>query len=305
MSSTSYGVPTSESPYLWFGEGADVRPRADPCVSMPRRSVRESVGQEARARALRGLLRSAVYVLVFCKGALAARERLPPRASGAELGCSPHDADRARAGGARRRDRGSRAGIVCEPLDVERAGRTILRPPRSRSKAPRRPSRRRRARRAVRVPRSARSSATRVVDMIPPHAFARAHTTAPPRNVVRRRWRSRSCLLESLLECGRFDIDRLRRSLLRWIDDGTWRSTPTSSDYGGATHDRSFGCVVERRLSRAAAPTSTPTEWLADASAPLALWTAAMTKKLVELAHRQSLPTHAHRARRSRARSTA
>jgi ADP-ribosylglycohydrolase len=132
------------------------------------------------------------------------------------------------------------------------------------------------------------------IDMVPPHGFARAHTTAPPGT-----WSDDGaqalCLLESLLECGRFDIDDFARRLLRWIDDGHLAVDAHVFDYGGATH----AALV--RLRRGASPGSSGgTDEHSNGNGslmrvlPLALWHRGADDELVGLAHRQSLPTHAH-----------
>ena len=90
------------------------------------------------------------------------------------------------------------------------------------------------------------------IEMTPPSGFARAHRTAPPGT-----WSDDGaqalCLLESLLECGRFDIDDFGARLLRWLDDGHLAVDAHVFDFGGTTHDaimRSIELFAEKIIPR-------------------------------------------------------
>lgn len=132
------------------------------------------------------------------------------------------------------------------------------------------------------------------IEMTPPSGFARAHQTAPPGT-----WSDDGaqalCLLASLVECGYLDIDDFGRRLLRWLDDGYLAVDAHVFDFGGTTHD---ALMRLRRGVPAASSGSTDEDSNGNGSLmrvlPLALWHRGTDEELVELAHRQSLPTHAH-----------
>lgn len=132
------------------------------------------------------------------------------------------------------------------------------------------------------------------IEMSPPPGFARAHPTALPGT-----WSDDGaqalCLLESLLECGRFEIDDFAARLLRWLDKGHLAVDGHVFDFGGTTHD---ALLRLRRGVPAELSGSTDDASNGNGSLmrvlPLALWHRGSDEDLVELAHRQSLPTHAH-----------
>jgi ADP-ribosylglycohydrolase len=132
------------------------------------------------------------------------------------------------------------------------------------------------------------------IEMTPPTGFRRAHPTAPPGT-----WSDDGaqalCLLESLLECERFDIDDFGARLLRWLDDGHLAVDAHVFDFGGTTYD---ALLRLRRGTPAEASGSIDEESNGNGSLmrvlPLVLWHRGGEEDLVDLAHRQSLTTHAH-----------
>jgi ADP-ribosyl-[dinitrogen reductase] hydrolase len=132
------------------------------------------------------------------------------------------------------------------------------------------------------------------IEMTPPAGFVRAHRTAPPGT-----WSDDGaqalCLLESLVECGRFDIHDFGSRLLRWLENGHLAIDAHVFDFGGTTHD---ALMRLRRGVPADSSGSTDDRSNGNGSLmrvlPLALWHRGADEELVHLAHRQSLPTHAH-----------
>ncbi|MGL5436918.1 MAG: ADP-ribosylglycohydrolase family protein [Lachnospiraceae bacterium] len=103
------------------------------------------------------------------------------------------------------------------------------------------------------------------------------------------------CLLDSLLSCGRLEIDDLAERLLDWVDSGLW-----------AVDGRVFDCGIQTMSSlRTYASGTSPLEsgfvvpnGKGNGSLmrvlPLALWHEGTDSELVEDAHTQSLITHGH-----------
>jgi ADP-ribosylglycohydrolase len=132
------------------------------------------------------------------------------------------------------------------------------------------------------------------IGLHPPPHFDRAHPGTPAGT-----WSDDGatalCLLESLLECGRLDLEDLARRLLAWLDRGHL-----------AVDNRVFdvGITTSRALSAFRAGTSAercgPAHESANGNgsimrvAPLALWHQGTDAELVEDAMRQSIVTHGH-----------
>ncbi len=132
------------------------------------------------------------------------------------------------------------------------------------------------------------------IDMPPPAGFHRAHLMAPPQA-----WSDDGahalCLLESLLDRGRLDLDDLGARLLRWSTEG-WRAVNgIVFDIGRQTAEAlgalGRGVPAERADLRG--------EWDNGNGSlmrvlPLALWHRGSDADLVRDAARQSLVTHGH-----------
>lgn len=132
------------------------------------------------------------------------------------------------------------------------------------------------------------------IDFEPPAGFARSYPDVLPGT-----WSDDGaqalCLLDSLLSCGKLDIDDLAKRLLSWVDEGLW-----------AVDNRLFDCGIQTMSSlRAYAGGMSPKEsgfvvpgGKGNGSLmrvlPLALWHSGTDEALVEDAHSQSLITHGH-----------
>ncbi len=95
------------------------------------------------------------------------------------------------------------------------------------------------------------------LEVVPPSRFKRAHPKVPPGT-----WSDDGahalCLLDSLLERGRLDLDDLGRRLSRWYEEGLWAVDGVVFDVGFQT-GRALGAM--RRgvpAERAGGPTSRP-----------------------------------------------
>lgn len=133
-----------------------------------------------------------------------------------------------------------------------------------------------------------------LLDMQPPAHLRRAHPGTPPGT-----WSDDGAqalaLLEALLDAGRVDADAIGARLLAWQSDG--RYTVDGS---------AFGCGVQsaaaiRRMERGVpAVEAGGSDEYSNGNgslmrvAPLALWHKGTDAELIEAAHMQSLPTHAH-----------
>ncbi len=132
------------------------------------------------------------------------------------------------------------------------------------------------------------------MSMEPPAGFARAHRGTPPGT-----WSDDGaqalCLLDSLLERGRLDVDDLGERMSRWYFDGYLAVDQRVFDVGVTT---SYGL---RQLS-AGVPASqsgrTDDQSNGNGSLmrvlPLALWHRGSDEELVDDAHAQGLVTHGH-----------
>lgn len=132
------------------------------------------------------------------------------------------------------------------------------------------------------------------IDLIPPPDFARAHVGTPPGT-----WSDDGaqalCLLESLLKCGRFDLDDFARRLLRWRSEGHLAVDGRVFDIGQQTQR-----ALDRLQAGVAPAVAGPSGERDNGNGalmrvlPLVLWHQGSDDELVELAMRQSLPTHGH-----------
>ena len=132
------------------------------------------------------------------------------------------------------------------------------------------------------------------IDIPPPEGFRRAHVMAPPQA-----WSDDGaqalCLLESLLERGRLDLDDLGARLLRWATEGHMAVGRIVFDIGMQT-SRSIGALergvpAERAGGRSERENGNGSLMRV---LPLALWHRGSDADLVRDAARQSLVTHAH-----------
>ncbi|MCI1711440.1 MAG: ADP-ribosylglycohydrolase family protein [Chiayiivirga sp.] len=132
------------------------------------------------------------------------------------------------------------------------------------------------------------------IDLIPPTDFQRAHAGTPPGT-----WSDDGaqalCLLESLLTCEGLELDDFARRLLRWQSEGHLAVDGRVFDIGLQTQR-----ALDRLQAGAAPAVAGPSGEQDNGNGalmrvlPLALWHQGADDDLVELAMRQSLPTHGH-----------
>jgi ADP-ribosylglycohydrolase len=136
--------------------------------------------------------------------------------------------------------------------------------------------------------------APELIDMPPPAALHRSHPDAPPQA-----WSDDGahalCLLASLLDCERLDVDDLGRRLLRWLDSGYLAVDGEVFDVGRQTYD----ALSALRRGVSADRAGKADEWdngngSLMRALPLALWHRGTDEELVRDAARQSLVTHGH-----------
>ncbi|NHZ42779.1 ADP-ribosylglycohydrolase family protein [Massilia aquatica] len=133
-----------------------------------------------------------------------------------------------------------------------------------------------------------------LIDFVPPPQFDRAHASVPPGT-----WSDDGahalCLLASLLECGRLDLDDLGARLLAWYEHGYMAVDSMVFDVG-----LTCGAAMRAMRAGAAAAEAGPAGQYDNGNGslmralPLALWHRGSDQSLVHDAHRQSLPTHGH-----------
>lgn len=132
------------------------------------------------------------------------------------------------------------------------------------------------------------------IEMEPPAGFPRAHGRVPPGT-----WSDDGALalalLEALLDEGRPDAAAIAQRIVDWASRGRFAVDGKVFDIGGQT------ATAVWRLESGIAPTQaggTGEKANGNGSlmrvAPLALWHRGTDAELVEAAHLQSLPTHAH-----------
>lgn len=132
------------------------------------------------------------------------------------------------------------------------------------------------------------------LDMVPPVGFRRAHASVPPGT-----WSDDGAqalaLLDSLLRCGRLDLDDYGRRLLAWHDDGAWAVGGVVFDVGIQT-----GEALQQLRACVPARTAGPAHERANGNGalmrvlPLALWHTGSDTELIRDACEQSLVTHGH-----------
>jgi ADP-ribosylglycohydrolase len=132
------------------------------------------------------------------------------------------------------------------------------------------------------------------IDMTPPAGFARSHARVPPGT-----WSDDGAqalaLLDSLLTCGRLELDDFAQRLVGWYRNGRYAVDGDVFDVGIQTR------AAIGRLERGVPPHEAGGAYEGDNGngalmrvAPLALWHAGPDEDLVADAHFQSLPTHRH-----------
>ncbi|HKR55202.1 MAG TPA: ADP-ribosylglycohydrolase family protein [Gemmatimonadales bacterium] len=132
------------------------------------------------------------------------------------------------------------------------------------------------------------------IEMPPPPGFHRSHSDAPPQA-----WSDDGaqalCLLASLLDCGRLDLDDLGRRLLRWGFEGYLAVDGVVFDVGTQTRT-----ALARLRNGVPAEQAGRAEESGNGNGslmrvlPLALWHQGSDVDLVSDAARQSLVTHGH-----------
>jgi ADP-ribosyl-[dinitrogen reductase] hydrolase len=264
----------------------------------------ERIWDAEHGAALRGVLRSGGNVLVFCKGGLGRTGTIAARLL-VELGCSPLDAiERVRAARDGTIENGEQHDYVVALTSPRGPGATQ---PSSASDSSTVPSLRSRVEGGLvgllvgdvlGVPYEFRDARNlpplEKLDMIPPRGFVRSHEGVSPGT-----WSDDGaqalCLLESLLERREFDVDDFAGRMLRWHDDGHL-----------AVEGHVFDCGIATSAALARVRAGVPAERSGCSGEgdngngslmrvlPLALWHRGPDEDLVAMAHRQSLPTHAH-----------
>jgi ADP-ribosyl-[dinitrogen reductase] hydrolase len=103
------------------------------------------------------------------------------------------------------------------------------------------------------------------------------------------------CLLDSLLQCGRFQLIDFGSRLLRWLDDGYLAVDGDVFDVGVQTAE-ALGRLRDGMPPRESGGASVMDNGNGSLMRvlPLALWHRGSDDELVHNAHLQSLPTHAH-----------
>jgi ADP-ribosyl-[dinitrogen reductase] hydrolase len=132
------------------------------------------------------------------------------------------------------------------------------------------------------------------IEMAPPAEFRRSHREQPPGT-----WSDDGahalCLLASLLDCDRLDLDDLGRRLVRWWGEGYLCVDDRPFDIGNQTTT-----ALAALESGVPAARSGPKGERDNGNGslmrvlPLALWHRGTDTELMEDACRQSLPTHGH-----------
>jgi ADP-ribosyl-[dinitrogen reductase] hydrolase len=133
-----------------------------------------------------------------------------------------------------------------------------------------------------------------LLEFQPPADFRRAHSSAPPGT-----WSDDGaqalCLLASLLEYGRLDLDDFGRRLLAWWEQGYLAVDGRVFDIGNQTRialrQLGAGVHVEKAARREVHDNGNGSLMRV---LPLALWHRGSDRELIHDAMRSSLPTHAH-----------
>ncbi|RSZ60709.1 ADP-ribosylglycohydrolase family protein [Massilia atriviolacea] len=133
-----------------------------------------------------------------------------------------------------------------------------------------------------------------LIDFTPPPQFARAHHSVTPGT-----WSDDGahalCLLASLLDCGRLDLEDLGERLLAWYEHGYMAVDGIVFDVG-----LTCGAAIRALRDGTRAAQAGPSGQYDNGNGslmralPLALWHRGSDASLVHDAHQQSLPTHGH-----------
>jgi ADP-ribosyl-[dinitrogen reductase] hydrolase len=132
------------------------------------------------------------------------------------------------------------------------------------------------------------------IEMVPPAGFERAHAGTPPGT-----WSDDGAqalvLLDSLLACGRLDLDHLATGLVRWYDQGFMAVDGRVFDVGVQTAN-ALRSIARGTPSHLAGPADVSNNGNGSLMRllPLVLWHRGSHEQLVADARRQSLPTHRH-----------
>lgn len=136
--------------------------------------------------------------------------------------------------------------------------------------------------------------ATELIEFEPPPGFRRSHFGTPPGT-----WSDDGAqalvLLDSLLANDRLDLVHFASGLRRWLHEGFMAVGRTVFDVGAQT-----ATAINRLTSGVPPQLSGPADLVHNGNGslmrvlPLALWHRGTDADLVELAMRQSLPTHGH-----------
>jgi ADP-ribosylglycohydrolase len=131
------------------------------------------------------------------------------------------------------------------------------------------------------------------IEYAPPPYFARAHRSVPPGT-----WSDDGaqalCLLASLLECGRLNLDDFAQRMLRWYESGYLAVDGKVFDMGITTSH------ALKRIQQGHPADQGPSSVGDNGNGalmrvlPLALWHLGSDAELVRDAQLQSLPTHGH-----------
>ncbi len=132
------------------------------------------------------------------------------------------------------------------------------------------------------------------IEMVPPEGYRKTYPGVPEGT-----WSDDGaqalCLLDSLLECDRLDLDDFAGRMLQWLEQGVWTPDGYVFDVGIQTE------VSLEALKQGVPPTKsgmTRRDGKGNGALmrtlPLALWHPGSDRELVLDAHRQALPTHGH-----------
>lgn len=130
------------------------------------------------------------------------------------------------------------------------------------------------------------------IEMTPPEGFSRAHL-----NVLPGTWSDDGaqalCLLDSLVECGRFCLKDFSDRLLAWYGEGKWAVDGEVFDVGIQTGEalNAYRAGLDPKKCGMLRPNGKGNGALMR-TLPLALWHRGTDRKLVLTAHEQCLPTH-------------
>lgn len=136
--------------------------------------------------------------------------------------------------------------------------------------------------------------ATNEIDFEPPPGFSRAHVGVPPGT-----WSDDGaqalCLLVSLLDCNRLDVEDFGQRLLRWYEEGYCAVDGVVFDVG-ITTSTALAAIRSGVPAVSAGPADTYDNGNGSLMRvlPLALWHRGTDDELVNEAHLQSRVTHGH-----------